>query len=147
MNNPSLIHVCAAVIRKNGKVLLCSRPYGKHLEGMWEFPGGKVHDGESDGECLCREIKEELSLNIFVADQVYRLTHKYPEKEVDIRFYRAFASDVNQEITAMENQQYRWVGISDLKQVEIIPADAPFCEFLIRGSEAIVFQKIMKLFI
>lgn len=131
LNTPHLIHVCAAVIRKNGKVLLCSRPDGKHLEGMWEFPGGKVDAGESDGTCLCREIKEELSLDIFVADQIFRINHKYPEKEVDIRFYRAFACDANQQIIAMDNQQYKWVEISDLMQIDIIPADAPFCEFLI----------------
>ena len=131
MNNQSPIHVIAAVIRKNGKVLLCSRPDGKHLGGMWEFPGGKVDAGETDEECLCREIKEELSLDILVADQIYRINHKYPEKEVDIRFYRAFASDVNQEIIAMDNQQYGWVEISDLMQMDIIPADAPFSEFLI----------------
>ena len=133
MNKPQLIHVCAAVIRRNGKILLCSRPDGKHLEGMWEFPGGKVDAGESDGECLCREIKEELSLDIFVADQIYRISHKYPEKEVDIRFYRAFASDENQKIIAMDNQQYKWVEVSDFKRLEIIPADWPFCEFLIEG--------------
>ncbi len=131
LNPPATIHVCAAVIRKNGKVLLCSRPDGKHLEGMWEFPGGKVDAGETDGKCLRREIKEELSLDIFVADQIYRISHKYPDKEVDIRFYRAFTSDDNQKITAMDNQQYRWVEISDLMQMDIIPADAPFCEFLI----------------
>ncbi len=133
MNNPTLIHVCAAVIRRNGKILLCSRPDGKHLEGMWEFPGGKVDTGETDGECLCREIKEELSLDIFVMDQIYRISHKYPEKEVDIRFYRAFASDAGQKIIAMDNQQYKWVGVSDFKQFEIIPADWPFCEFLSEG--------------
>jgi 8-oxo-dGTP diphosphatase len=130
MNNPHSVHVCAAVIRKNGKILLCSRPYGKHLGGMWEFPGGKVDAGESDGECLCREIKEELSLDIFVADQIYRINYKYPEKEVDIRFYRSFAYDGKQKIIAMDNQQYKWVEISELMQMDIIPADAPFCEFL-----------------
>ena len=133
VNNPALIHVCAAVIRKNGKVLLCSRPDGKHLGGMWEFPGGKVDSGETDGQCLCREIKEELSLDIFVTDQIYRINHIYPEKEVDIRFYRAFASDENQKIIAMDNQQYQWVEIPDLMKMDIIPADKPFCEFLVMG--------------
>ena len=131
MNSPETIHVCAAVIRKNGKVLLCSRPDGKHLGGMWEFPGGKVDSGETDEKCLCREIKEELSLDIFVTDQIYRINHTYPEKEVDIRFYRAFALDMNQKIIAMDNQQYKWVEISELMRMDIIPADAPFCEFLI----------------
>jgi 8-oxo-dGTP diphosphatase len=134
MSNPHPIHVCAAVIRKNGKVLLCSRPDGKHLEGMWEFPGGKVNAGEADGACLCREIKEELSLDIFVADQICRISHKYQEKEVDIRFYRAFASDVNQKIIAMDSQQYKWVDVSDLGQMGIIPADVPFCKFLILSN-------------
>jgi 8-oxo-dGTP diphosphatase len=133
VNHPAPIHVCAAVIRKNGKVLLCSRPDGKHLQGMWEFPGGKVDNRETDGECLRREIKEELSLDIFVADQIYRISHQYPEKEVDIRFYRAFPTDAKQKITAMDNQQYKWVDISDLGSMGIIPADAPFCEFLVTG--------------
>ncbi|MFA6292733.1 MAG: (deoxy)nucleoside triphosphate pyrophosphohydrolase [Victivallales bacterium] len=133
MNNPTLIHVCAAVIRRNGNILLCSRPDGKHLEGMWEFPGGKVDAGETDDECLRREIKEELSLDVFVLDQIYRISHKYPDKEVDIRFYRTFASDANQKIVAMDNQQYKWVEVPDFKRLEIIPADWPFCEFLSKG--------------
>ena len=92
-----------------------------------------MDSGETDEKCLCREIKEELSLDIFVTDQIYRINHIYPEKEVDIRFYRAFASDENQKIIAMDNQQYQWVEIPDLMKMDIIPADAPFCEFLVTG--------------
>ena len=135
MKNPSQpIHVCAAVIRNNGRILLCTRPDGKHLEGLWEFPGGKADPGESDEQCLKREIREELSIDIIVLDLIFRIEHSYPGKDVEIVFYRAMQTDMAQQINVTEGQEFRWIELSGMKKLDLVPADAPFADWLLSAQ-------------
>jgi 8-oxo-dGTP diphosphatase len=79
--------VAAAVIERDGLVLLTRRPSGTHLEGLWEFPGGKVEEGESPEEALVRECREECAIEIRVRDILEVTYHRYPEKAVLLLFY------------------------------------------------------------
>ncbi|HCE46419.1 MAG TPA: hypothetical protein DET40_22980 [Lentisphaeria bacterium] len=130
MKNPDLIRVCAAVLRNDGKVLMCSRPHGRHLAGHWEFPGGKVHAGETDEECLSREILEELSVDVIVLDLIGGIVYAYPEKNVEILFYRSFLKDASQKITATENQEHLWIDVGSILEMELVPADYDFAAWL-----------------
>jgi 8-oxo-dGTP diphosphatase len=135
MKNPEVIRVCAAVLRNDAKVLMCSRPAGRHLAGCWEFPGGKVHPGETDDECLRREIREELSVDILVLDQIGSTLYAYPVKNVEILFYRVFMVDDSQKITATENQDHAWIDARKILELELVPADTGFADWLASGIE------------
>ena len=124
-----MINVCAALIFANGKVLLTSRPDHQEHAGFWEFPGGKVEAGETPAQCLRRELKEELDLDVSVFDTVYMLEHAYPDKQVSLRFMRCIAEQ-GQQPRAMEKQQFAWVGFDELMDYQLLPADQPLAEFL-----------------
>lgn len=133
MNNTksdNCIRVCAAVIRKDGRTLVCTRPEGKHLAGMWEFPGGKIHDDESIHESLRRELREELGINVFVADQIFEISHTYPQKMVKIHFLRTFINDSLDNLRPMEGQKLMWASAEEMGKLCFVPADIPFFKFL-----------------
>jgi mutator protein MutT len=81
------VRVAAAVILRDGRVLLARRPAGTHLPHHWEFPGGKVEAGEGLRDCLRREIREELATSVTVGDAWRVVRHRYPEKQVEIHFF------------------------------------------------------------
>ncbi|MCF6176806.1 MAG: (deoxy)nucleoside triphosphate pyrophosphohydrolase [Victivallaceae bacterium] len=123
------IAVCAAVIRCNGKILLTTRPAGKHLAGMWEFPGGKIELGETPNGCLKREIIEELGIEVMTLDTIFLITHDYPDKSVKIRFIRCLTADTIPAL-GLEGQQVKWYRPDELTHIRLIEADRPFADFL-----------------
>jgi 8-oxo-dGTP diphosphatase len=123
------IEVCAAVIIKNSKVLLTSRPDHQEHAGFWEFPGGKLEPGETPAECLIREIREELAVDITVYDTIFFIDHTYPGKKVRIRFIRC-AIIGEKEPSPQEGQDFAWVERHRLNDVDLLPADQPVAEFL-----------------
>lgn len=125
------IFVVAAVVCKNGKVLICSRPVDKPPAG-WEFPGGKIEPGESDGAALRRELREELGVESLVLDQVAEIRHAYPEKHVTIRFYRTIFMA---EPIPREGQQCRYLAPDELMAAGLLPADRPVAEFLAKTAK------------
>jgi 8-oxo-dGTP diphosphatase len=124
-----IIKVCAALIFDGDKVLLTSRPEHQDHAGYWEFPGGKIEAGESPAQCLCRELKEELNIEVRVYDTVYMLEYEYPDKHVSLRFMRCIIED-NQDIQALEQQEYAWVKRNELSDYNLLPADEPIAKFL-----------------
>ena len=123
--------VVAAVIEQNDEFLLTLRPDGTHLAGHWEFPGGKVHQSETHAEALRREIFEELDAVATVGDLVHRVTHAYPEKSVELFFYRC---DLTGEPKPMMGQQMRWVSRCDLAGLPFPEADRDLIAQLIGKS-------------
>ena len=114
------IEVVAAVIEQDGQFLLTLRPHGTHLAGHWEFPGGKVHEGETHAEALQRELIEELDIVGAVGGLVHTVTWAYPEKTVALFFYRcAFAGAPRPLI----GQQVRWVAREELAGLPFPEAD------------------------
>ncbi len=85
---PKAIEVAAALIFRGGKLLITQRHAGVHLGGLWEFPGGKREPGETFEQCLAREIREELGVEIVVGGLFEEITHRYPEKSVHLKFFK-----------------------------------------------------------
>jgi len=123
-----LYSVVAAVIERDGKFLLTLRPDGTHLAGYWEFPGGKCHPRETHTEALGRELSEELGIVAVVHDHVFSVTHEYPEKVIELHFYRCSFEGTPQ---AMLGQQMQWVAREDLRGFRFPAADAKMIEMLV----------------
>ncbi len=126
--------VCAAVIRRNGRTLICSRPKATILGDKMEFPGGKVEPGESLNECIVRELKEELNAEILPLDVIYEIDHPYPSGVLTLFFIRCLLPDEST-LVAREGQEFRWVKTSELGSVDFLPADLPFARLLGRFAD------------
>jgi mutator protein MutT len=125
-----VVVVVAAVIERDDAFLLTLRPAGTHLEGHWEFPGGKCHFSETHIEALRRELHEELDIAARVGVRVYSVTHTYPERTVELHFY---ACDFEGDPKPMLGQQIRWVPRDELGALVFPEADAELIEQL-RGK-------------
>ena len=121
------IVVVAAVIERDDAFLLTLRPAGTHLADYWEFPGGKIHDGETHAEALRRELLEELDIVATVGDLVHRVTHAYPEKTVELHFYCCGFDGVPK---PMMGQGMRWVRRGELAGLPFPEADRDLIRIL-----------------
>ena len=115
------IVVTAAVVTDHDRCFLTRRQQGAHLEGYWEFPGGKCHEGESLEACLRRELKEELGVEVTIGEEVFTVTHQYPDREVELHF---FACTFLNSPVPLLGQEMRWVPRADLRSFAFPPADA-----------------------
>ena len=93
-----------------------------HLEGYWEFPGGKCEPGESLAACLARELREELDVDATSAPRFFTTTHDYPDRSVELHFLPLHAATANR--SRMLGQEMRWVARADLASLQFPPADA-----------------------
>jgi 8-oxo-dGTP diphosphatase len=125
------IRVVAAVIYDSlRRVLVAERPAGKSLAGCWEFPGGKVEEGESGEAALRRELREELGVQAGALRPVFELKHEYPERHVDLSVWVVEAySGVP---SGLEGQSLRWESPAALRSIALLPADLPIVEWLER---------------
>ena len=121
------IIVTAAVIERDGCFLITRRQKGVHLEGCWEFPGGKCDAGESLAACLARELREELDVDARVGVEVFTTTHIYPERRVELHFLQC---ELQGEPRPLIGQEMRWVPRAELGSFEFPPADAKLIEIL-----------------
>ena len=127
---PVVLVTAAALIDADGRVLLAQRPEGKPMAGLWEFPGGKVHDGETPERALIRELDEELGIDV-EASCLAPLTfasHAYPDFHLLMPLYvcRKWSGIV----TAREGQQLKWVRPPRLGDYPMPPADKPLVAML-----------------
>ena len=125
------IVVVAAVIEQAGRFLITRRLKGTHLAGYWEFPGGKVHAGETLEGALQREIAEELNTGFFNPRKIFGTSHAYPERTVELHFYRG---DLTAEPEPMLGQELRWIAREEFGGFEFPPADAELIDGLINAS-------------
>jgi mutator protein MutT len=125
------IVVTAAIIRQEGKILITERPKGTHLEGLWEFPGGKKESGESLEECIIREIREELSVQIAPNKLLLTVTHEYASKIVELHTF--LCSIVNGSPTPLDGQDMRWVDPEELSLYHFPPPDQKIIDILCNG--------------
>jgi mutator protein MutT len=133
MEDSPLIVVVAGVVCRGESVLLAQRKRGAHLELLWEFPGGKLEEGEGPEQCLAREMKEELGVEVEVGPLMDVLTHRYPERRVLICFYECRLS--SGEPRAVECEAVAWVKRSEMLSLRWVPADGPFVRRLASGAE------------
>ncbi len=115
------IIVVAAVIERDGAFLLTLRPEGAHLASHWEFPGGKCRPAETHAEALRRELFEELDIVADVGELVHTVTHTYPERAVNLYFYRCRYCG---EPKPMMGQAMRWTARQELGALPFPAADA-----------------------
>ena len=119
------ILVAAAVILERDRVLLTQRKAGSHLEGMWEFPGGKVEDGEDPRDALARELREELGIEATVGEIVDVTFHRYVEadKAVVLLFFEATRAPSSPEPRALDVAAFTWGDRAMLDPARFPPAD------------------------
>jgi 8-oxo-dGTP diphosphatase len=124
--------VTAAILIHGDTVFIAQRKPGKQMAGYWEFPGGKVEDGETLQECLKREMKEEFGVDVvvreFFGESIYQYEHG------SIRLLAYLIDWIGGEMSMVDHQDCRWVSFEDLKDFEFVPADLPFVEKL-RGRK------------
>lgn len=125
------ILVVAAVIEREDRFLVTRRQDGVHLAGFWEFPGGKVADGESHTAALRREIYEELNVDVVVRDLVLETSHEYPERVVTLFFYRCDLIGIPR---PMLEQEMAWVSRTELPSLSFPPADDELIRRLIASG-------------
>lgn len=117
-----IVEVAAALIQRDDRYLITTRREGTHLAGLWEFPGGKRRPGERMEDCLKRELKEELDLEVEVGEEVRVIEHSYPEFTVQLHFFRC--SILWGEPRPREGQEVRWVRPEEFARYQFPPADA-----------------------
>jgi 8-oxo-dGTP diphosphatase len=115
--------VSAGVLIEGDKVLLSERKRGAHLEGLWEFPGGKVEPGEDPRHALVRELEEELGIEAEIGDPVEITFHRYPAKDVILLFFEAWRTARSPEPTAIDVASIRWATLAELHNSDFPPAD------------------------
>jgi 8-oxo-dGTP diphosphatase len=132
---PRIILVTAAIIVKEDRVLLARRPKFSHLAGLWEFPGGKVENGESPALCLQRELAEELEIRIYI-DSVRRFDESYYEYGSKRVFLMGLTvGKFKGEPKPLEHAELAWVETKELELLPLAPADVPLARRLIRYSD------------
>jgi len=125
-----LIDVVAAVIRRDGKILITQRLDDVHLARLWEFPGGKVEAGESFEVALQREILEELGVEIRIHEEFFTTEHDYVTKSVRLHFY--VCTLLRGEPAPLAVADLRWIRPNELCNFEFPPADADLIARLAR---------------
>jgi mutator protein MutT len=128
MQRSNIIEVSAALIFRNGKILITQRHAKSHLGGFWEFPGGKCEPGETFEQCLAREIHEELGVEITAGELFEDITHAYPEKTVRLKFF--VCKLISGEPQPLDCAAFKWVEKAELAGFKFPAADARLLEKL-----------------
>jgi mutator protein MutT len=125
------IVVCAAIIERDGRFLITKRLKGAHLEGFWEFPGGKCEAGETLAACLARELREELDAEVAVGENVFTSMHAYPMSSIELHF---LTCELIGEPAPQMGQQMLWADRQDLARLPFPPADLELIRILGAGG-------------
>jgi 8-oxo-dGTP diphosphatase len=127
----NIVKVTAAILEKDGKIIIAQRKSSDHLAGLWEFPGGKIEPGETPEACLGRELKEEFNIHVAVGQYLGSNIHHYDHISIELMAFRAYWESGT--ITMNDHKAYRWVTIDQLPEYDFAPADIPFVNMLSSG--------------
>jgi 8-oxo-dGTP diphosphatase len=125
-----MVIVTAAIIEKDGKILIARRKSGISLEDLWEFPGGKLEEGEDPRDCLRRVLHEKFGINAQINDLVMSDVHEYGDIKIELRSYRARYK--GGAIKLVDHDKLAWVGPEEFSQYNVAPADLPAVEAILR---------------
>ncbi len=118
------LEVVAGILRDgSGRVLIAERLGDGPFKGLWEFPGGKIADGEAPDAALARELAEEIDVRVVESRHFLSLGHDYPDRRVDIDFF--LVDRWEREPRGLEGQRLCWVAPADLDAAKLLPADEP----------------------
>lgn len=121
--------------RKKSKVLLARRKLGKHLEGFWEFPGGKIEINETPEECFKRELSEELFILAEINDFFVENIHEYPDKKIKLLAYKV--NIIRGDFKLSDHDKIVWVRPEKILTYQLAPADIPIAEAYINYNKEI----------
>lgn len=125
--------VVAGLILNEGKLLVCQRTRHQTMPLKWEFPGGKIEEGEQPRDALRRELEEELGILANVGDEIARIQHEYPNRSiVELRFYvvRSYLGELENRIF----REIRWADPAELPQFDFLEADLTLVNDLAKGK-------------
>lgn len=125
-----VLTVIAAVVERDGRFLVTRRPSGVHLEGYWEFPGGKCEPGEAHAACLARELDEELGVGCRAGRLILSVTHPYDDRTIELYFY---ACEIDGIPNPLLGQELKWAGREELSTLTFPPADEQLIKLLSSG--------------
>ena len=120
------INVAAAIIFRDGQFLLSKRKSDQHQGGKWEFPGGKIENGETVAQATARELKEEINIDVQSQTSFHQLEFEYPEKHVSLNFQLVTEFDGVEQ--GLEGQEVAWFGKSELMDLTFPDANVPVLE-------------------
>ncbi len=123
-----MIHVAVGLLLRSDQVLIALRPKQSHQGGLWEFPGGKVEEGESVEAALSRELKEELGVEVHAASFVMQISHDYNDKKVLLDVWSV--TDFSGEPSGAEGQPVKWVSQASLQDYQFPEANKPIVLWL-----------------
>ena len=118
-----LLVACAIIKNNQNEVLACQRSANMHLPFKWEFPGGKIEENETSEDCLIREIKEELNIEIQIIEQKSVNDHHYPDKS--IRLIPFICKHLSGDISLKEHKDFKWLDKTNLLNLDWAAADLP----------------------
>lgn len=124
--------VTAAVIEKDGKLLIARRKKGDHLEDKWEFPGGKLEPGETPQEGLKRELREEFGVETQIGAFIGSSRFVYRHMAIELAAYRA--AIISGVLDVRDHAEARWVALEDLDRYDFSDADRPIVRILIKAD-------------
>jgi mutator protein MutT len=127
-SNKPHFHVTAGLLQQDGMVLITKRPAGSHLAGYWEFPGGKQEGGETLEECLEREMKEELGVDVRAEKPLLNVDHEYANRIISLYLFQC--THLSGELKPLACEEIRWVHPEDLTQYRFPPPDEKIIQLL-----------------
>ncbi len=131
MNRRYIRVVGAMLENEDGRYLITQRRPTATLPLLWEFPGGRVQEGETDQEALARELEEEMGTRVDVKEEVMHLRHNYPDYEIDFRVFRCRLISPESEIKHLRVHDHRWVTLEEMSGYRFPDADARTLEKLL----------------
>jgi 8-oxo-dGTP diphosphatase len=129
----TVVDVAIGIVVRESQVLICRRKAGRHLGGYWEFPGGKIANGETAEECVRRELGEEVGLGVKVGRKLDKVEYEYAGRRV--RLWPFVCQVINGEAAAKAAEEVRWVEVTELRSYRLPEANGGLVEWLMKNDE------------
>ena len=134
VKSPNIIRVTAAIIESDDKILIAQRKSEDDIfGGLWEFPGGKIENGETPEECMARELMEELEIKVEVGTLITSNKHRYPNGIFELLAYRV--QHICGNFVLNDHDEIKWITIDEISNFDFPPANTPIIKYLKNSYE------------